>query len=315
MSEKPKNSLLCFQTKKGTDIYRACTSNEKFEVSLGNVFIKQIVSLVLLGIVIWYCRLEIYFSDRVFPSLFDCDVNASDTYITALGASNLYTDGGVKFCYFKSSMIVLSWALLVPFLLESVSILNVIMISAINSEVLIPISNGEYAGHDATISEVFSSNPVRRTAYSIISLFVAPYRILKIQLENSNKDEKLAIIARLFFRILVFMIPDLLSTGSLFLVSFLVMDSSNSADELVVNLVAVQIFASIDDSFVQMILRPRASVASALRSYSNYSSKEERASYSPVEELQSTYQRHEFGLKDGTGTMKTLHDYEGFHFP
>mmetsp|Transcript_3215 Transcript_3215/g.3910 ORF Transcript_3215/g.3910 Transcript_3215/m.3910 type:complete len:216 (+) Transcript_3215:131-778(+) len=73
-----------------------------------------------------------------------------------------------------------------------------------------------------------------------------------------------------FFTILYFfflLLPDIILNIMLFPLSFLVVYSSESVSETFVNLVAVQIFAQLDDMLVRMLVHPRKSVGMILDSY------------------------------------------------
>lgn len=63
------------------------------------------------------------------------------------------------------------------------------------------------------------------------------------------------------------MLPDLVLTLALFPLSYFVMQSFNNPEEVLVNLVALQIFADLDDLFIPLLLRPRQSVGDAIQNY------------------------------------------------
>lgn len=247
-------------------------------------------------------------------SLFQCDPDANDSLT---GVKGEFKDDGVLFCYFKSVLTVLSLFFLFPYLLESLSIVTIIWVSSINDEVLIPISDGLYVGFDELFNEVMSSNPLIRTLSSVMVLWYVPRLILRIANQSEAGIPTILLILEMIWKFAVFMLPDVLLTLALFPTSYLVMVSSQSPEDLVVNLVAVQVLATLDDQFVKTLLRPRASVGDAIQNYLSVNPEAVTASYSPLEAYLLTENRNEMGVKVARREeMKEFHYYEGMHlFP
>jgi len=191
------------------------------------------------------------------------------------------------------------------------------LVSSVNKSVLIPISGGDYVGYAPIFNEVLSPNIFKRTLYSFAAIVIIPMRVIKLQLESSDTEGGSSwwIVWSLLWKTILFMLPDLAFTISLFGVSFLVMESSKTPDELFVNLVAVQVFATLDEQFVKIIMRPRRSVGESLGNYTRANAAVEKPKYNPFEQFTLSLNRHEWGVKvPGKTKLQDIHDYNGFHF-
>ena len=100
----------CLGSIQDSTVYRPCTDEEKRVISLLNVFIKQVISLLLLAIAVWYLYIERFQTSppRFFEDAFSLELCLATPEAAA------YSDSGLGFCQIKVTMTVLSLILLIP---------------------------------------------------------------------------------------------------------------------------------------------------------------------------------------------------------
>eukprot|EP00924_Labyrinthula_sp_SR-Ha-C_P010807 maker-scaffold_35-snap-gene-2.88-mRNA-1 protein AED:0.00 eAED:0.00 QI:168/1/1/1/0.66/0.5/4/295/368 len=292
-------------------LYRPCSEDEKFVISSSKLYFKQLITTGIIAIVAWFFVVKLE-EDSKIGELFNCDANDNDSIIAADEVAGDFKDGGESFCYFKSVMIIVSFIFLFPFALRTLSLVLILWVSIINEEVLIPVSEGFYAGQGQVYSALMSSNPLRRV-FSTISGFRQIVVFLVTSTDGNCK--KVIMVFEIVWKFFIFLLPDILLTFSLFPISYFVMHSSKSPDEVVVNLVAVQVFATLDEIFVKMLMRPREDVGETIQNYCEVNPKIERAMYRPLNAYLLVVNRHEMGIPvqgQNNGVMADLHNYSAF---
>lgn len=299
---------------------RDCTEEETFKLDFFRVFMKQLVSGVLFALVSWYIFITANQRESkegqnvTFPMLFDCDPDSPTSIIFVDELEDDFDDGGVQFCYFKSAMTVISFLLLFPLLIETISILTIIWVSSINPGVLVPIVDGKYVGSDDILDNLFKDRVPKRIIECFFVLYSVPKEILKINKELEKPVSRLLLLVEMLWKLIVLMLPDVLLTGSLFFVSYFVMISSDNPEDVIVNLVAVQIFAELDDIFVRTLFTPRVNCGKKLSTYVVENSFGKRPIYRPFQAYIATEQRHQMGIKvPKNDRMFYYHDYTGHH--
>lgn len=309
-----------FINRKKSGTPRDCSKDETYELDFLKVFVKQIVSTTLFGLVCWFVYITDFQRNTVdgqnvtLPFLFDCNGDSRRSIISVDEVENDFIDEGVQFCYFKSTMVLFSNILLFPFLLETVSVLTIVWVSSINSSVLVPIVEGKYVGNDVIFNTVLSSNPFKRAAECALILYNVPKEILRLNEETENPVTKWLLVTEMVWKLLVFMVPDVLLTSSLFLVSYYVMISSDTPEDILVNLVAVQVFAELSDKFVKLLLSPRASCGEKIGSYVNDNPHSTKAVYRPFQAYLLNELRHQMGIRVAKNDeMFYYHNYTGHH--
>ncbi|GBG26873.1 Hypothetical Protein FCC1311_030952 [Hondaea fermentalgiana] len=100
----------------------------------------------------------------------------------------------------------------------------------------------------------------------ILIVFGLPRQLCRRQ--DDDEDDEAAKWWSAFYR-LFGLLPDALLTWSLFPLSYFILmdDSGSSAMSVITDLVAVQIFATLDDLIVQMLLRPQEGLQSLFKLY------------------------------------------------
>lgn len=293
---------------------RECSAEETYQINFSKVFAKQFTSIILCAVVVWFMQIRLGQGSDNLPRLFDCDPDSATSIIVVDGIAGEFDDDGVSFCNFKSSLVVVSFLFLFPFLLETFSVLTIIWVSSINSDVLVPVVDGKYVGQDKIFNEVFSTNVFRRSLSCFLVIWQVPAEILRINADSSKPVSKWLLITEMVWKFAVFMFPDIALTFLLFPVSYFVMISSDSPEDVLVNLVAVQIFAELDDIFVKMLFSPRSSAGERVLAYVNENPNADRATYSPFQAYTLNENRHEMGIKvKELPQMKKFHDYTGHH--
>mmetsp|Transcript_1846 Transcript_1846/g.2116 ORF Transcript_1846/g.2116 Transcript_1846/m.2116 type:complete len:237 (+) Transcript_1846:151-861(+) len=193
-------------------------------------FVNSLLSTSLLAVSIY--GMIIIFSDE--ESEISCTIGSED-----------------KLCGFKYTCFVLSIFLLLPYLYE-----------AVNSADLFIGGRIDEVKADSILDQVMKSSVTqnmgrawKKLVYLIIAIVLSFPLIVAIPFSSTAADT---------WKAFPFVVPSLVFNLALFPLSFLIIFSSQTVGETFVNLVAVQIFASLADTFIVMVFRPERQLASTL---------------------------------------------------
>lgn len=197
------------------------------------------VSLLLFGIAV--ACMYLIFSDEQNTQDIYCDFSSSDARV------NLQ-------CGFKFSCFFMSVILLVPYLLEAVLCAELFIGGRAVPEKVYGIID-KTTSSNAMQTLVFGARNLVYLIYAMVaSLIFLPFIFCSEQIMSSWKA-------------IPYVVPSLLLNMALFPLAYVVIFSSQTIAETFVNLVAVQIFASLSDVFVAQIFTPEKAIASTLTLY------------------------------------------------
>ena len=219
--------------------------------------------------------------------MFNCDPESNTSIIVADGIQNDFDDEGVDFCKYKSLMICFSLALLIPFMMESLIIVWILLYSMVFRDLKIPIVNGRYVAVGVIFENLMHPNPFVRLLVSLsprLDIFFKLDEYMRPCGICGGRNLTLMYL-RIIGTFFMLAVADLLLSFYLFIVAYYLMQESTSHGELLVNLVATQILGQLDEIIVKTLLKPRSSVAQALQIYLIDDPDSLEPKYSPFDNL------------------------------
>ncbi|GBG26920.1 Hypothetical Protein FCC1311_031432 [Hondaea fermentalgiana] len=220
------------------------------EIKQSAPIVKACVSVVLLFPTVWVIAL---LSTTVS---FSC-ARESDSQASRQTPGFLTASVDEDTCWLRLLCAVLSMVFLLPFLHECVTI----VLEVAKCET-IPFLKG---------TTVYAKrSEVKDLLINCAVICALPVFLILVPLFPFYKVANRVFGVKLEFKIvgtILMLLPDFCLTVALFPLSFLVVASSESPGDIIVNIVAVQVFAQLDDIIVRMLVQHNASVGQALDAY------------------------------------------------
>eukprot|EP00924_Labyrinthula_sp_SR-Ha-C_P001425 snap_masked-scaffold_44-processed-gene-1.79-mRNA-1 protein AED:1.00 eAED:1.00 QI:0/0/0/0/1/1/3/0/346 len=292
---------------------RLATKEENYEIDYARIRFKQLMTCIFCGICVIFTHLKrdairIERGEDVYITAlpFICDIDSDRSIVLIDNVTDVYSDQGGLYCYFKSCMVILSMVMLFPLFLRSLRQTTIMIISYLEKDVKIPISNGQYSGTGKS-SSIFH-NPYLGT-FGNISIISEVYGLWNSLSSKNMKG------LRLIWALIYLGFPDIILNILLFVVSYFVMISTRTLEDIVVKLVAVHVFARLDETLVKYSYRPRSLIGDSILNYVKPNPNSTVATYEPIKAFELSLDRHEMGVKlprEQEIVMNNFHEYEGF---
>ena len=209
------------------------------DLSMAYGLTNSAISLLLFAVAV--ACMVLIFSDQQTTQDIYCDFSSNDARV------NLQ-------CGFKYSCFFMSVVLLVPYLLEAVLCAELFIGGRAVPEKVQGIILKTTSSNAVQIFWFGARNLVYLIYAMLASIVFLPVIFCSEQIQSSWKA-------------IPYVVPSLLLNLALFPLAYVVIFSSQTIAETFVNLVAVQIFASLSDVFVAQIFTPEKAIASTLTLY------------------------------------------------